>query len=99
MAPVRVDDIDWAEAAGKHVRLHIGGETRLVREGLSRLAAKLDPAQFPRIHRSTVVNLRCIRELEPAFHGDCTVLLRDGTRLILSRTYRAAFHRLFGELV
>ena len=45
---------------------------------------------------SVLVNVRCIRELEPAFHGDCTVLLRDGTRLTLSRTYRAAFRRLFG---
>ena len=57
----------------------------------------IDPARFPRIHRSALVNLRCIKEVEPAFHGDATVLLRDGTRLTLSRTYRAGFYRLFGE--
>jgi two-component system, LytTR family, response regulator len=97
LVPVRVAEIDWAEAAGKHVRLHVGGKAHVVREGLARLAARLDPSQFPRIHRSALVNLRCIQEIEPAFHGDCTVLLHDGTRLTLSRTYRAAFHRLFGE--
>lgn len=95
--PVRVEEIEWAEARGKYVQLHLAGpRTYLIREGLTQLEARLDPAQFVRIHRSTLVNVRSIQELEPAFHGDYVVFLRDGTRLALSRSHRQRFHKVFG---
>jgi two-component system, LytTR family, response regulator len=67
---VRTEDIDWIEAAANYVRLHVGKEDHLLREGLTALEKKLDPGRFVRIHRSTIVNLERIQELQPAFHGD-----------------------------
>jgi two-component system LytT family response regulator len=95
---VATDDIDWAEADGDYVRLHAGRESHLVRSTLSELHAQLDPARFARIHRSTVVQVDRIREMEPLFHGEYSVLLKDGTKLKLSRGYRAAVERLLGSL-
>jgi two-component system, LytTR family, response regulator len=84
----RTDEIDWIEAYGNYVRLHAGAATYLMREPLSRLEARLDPAQFARIHRSTLVQIARIREISPASHGQSSVLLEDGTQLTLSRRYR-----------
>jgi two-component system LytT family response regulator len=94
---VRVQDIDWIEAAANYLRLHVGGETHLLRETMSGLEARLDPEKFLRIHRSTIVNIERIRELQPWFHGDYVVLLRDGTKLTLSRSYRQKLQELFGN--
>jgi two-component system LytT family response regulator len=85
---VRLHDIDWIEAAGNYVRLHVGKEQHLLRESMSALEARLDGRCFVRIHRSTIVNLERIRELQPTFHGEYAVVLRDGRELTLSRTYR-----------
>jgi two-component system, LytTR family, response regulator len=79
------DRIDWLEAADYYVRIHLGRQTHLVRESLGRLETKLDPERFVRIHRSTMVNLERVRELQPWFQGACVVILTDGTRLKLSR--------------
>jgi two-component system LytT family response regulator len=81
-------EIDWIEAAGNYVRVHTGQEAHLVHQGLAELAATLDPARFTRIHRSTIVNLDRVREMQPWFHGDAILILRDGTKLTVSRTYR-----------
>jgi two-component system LytT family response regulator len=97
IVPVRVEDIDWVEARGKYVRLHVGTEAHLLRDGLNQVEAKLDPGRFVRVHRSTLVNVRCIKALEPGFHGDSVVHLRDGTELALSRSHRARLYALFGE--
>ena len=94
---VRTEDIDWIEAAGNYVRLHVGKEAHLLRESMAGLEARLDAGRFLRIHRSTIVNIEHIRELQPAFHGDYAVILRDGTQLTLSRSYRATLPRFFGE--
>ena len=94
---VKAEDIDWVEAAGNYLRLHSGGQTHLLRETLSNLAARLDPERFWRIHRSTLVNVDRVQELQPLFHGDYAVILRDGTQLTLSRSYRASLPRYFGE--
>lgn len=94
---LRVEEIDWIEAAGNYLKLHVGGEDHLLRETMSGLEARLDPAKFLRIHRSTVVNVERIQELQPWFHGDYAVLLRDGTRLTLSRSYRPKLEELFGN--
>ena len=94
---LRAEEIDWVEAQGNYARLHIGRETHLVRETMARLEAGLDPKQFARIHRSTIVNLERVRELLPDFHGDSVVVLRDATRLTLSRGYRERFRELLGS--
>lgn len=85
---VRVDEVDWFEAAGNYVRLHVGRATHRVRLPLARLEARLDRRQFRRINRSYIVQLDRIRELQSWFHGDGVVILTSGTRLRLSRRYR-----------
>ena len=85
---LRTEEIDWLEAAANYVRVHVGRERHLLRETMTALEGRLDPARFARIHRSTMVNLDRVRELEPYFHGEWLVRLADGTRLSLSRTYR-----------
>jgi two-component system LytT family response regulator len=94
---VRVDDIDWLEAADNYVKVHALGETHLIRETLTRLKSQLDPSRFARIHRSTLVNVERIRSLHPLFHGDQMVVLRDGTELTLSRRYRQELEALLGR--
>lgn len=94
---LRAEEIDWIEAAGNYVRLHAGREAHLLRETMSALEARLDAGRFRRIHRSTMVQLDRIKEMQPDFHGDYQVLLRDGTRLTLSRTYREKFREFLGD--
>jgi two-component system LytT family response regulator len=93
---VRVDDVDWIEAADYCVRIHVGGRFHLVREPLRDLAGRLDPRRFFRLHRSAIVNLSRIRELEPHFHGEYVVVMQDGTRLRTSRSRRDELHRRLG---
>lgn len=88
MRLVRVDQIDWFESAGNYVRLHVGSERFLLRQTMNGLEQKLDPRQFVRIHRTTIVNLGRIRDTRGASHGDHIVVLHDGTELLLSRVYR-----------
>ncbi len=85
---LRVEDIEWVETADNYVKVHAAGQTHLLRETLSRLKSRLDPARFLRIHRSTLVNVDRIQSLYPLFHGDQMVVLKDGTELTLSRRYR-----------
>ena len=94
---LRVEEIDWVEAADNYVRVHAGRETHLLRETLQSLAGRLDPERFLRIHRSTLVNLDRIRELQPMFHGDYQVKLGDGTELTLSRNYREKLLEPLGQ--
>jgi two-component system LytT family response regulator len=88
---LRTPEIDWIEAQGNYVRLHAGRGQYLHRETMSRLETMLDPAMFARIHRSTIVNVERIKELQPLFRGDYAVILRDGQKLTLGKAYR---HRL-----
>lgn len=85
---VAVADVDWFNAAGNYVRIHVGGEEHLLRSTLSELAERLDPQRFVRIHRSTVVNVTRIQVVQPWVGGDYLAILRDGRRLKVSRTYR-----------
>lgn len=85
---VRVGEVDWLESAGNYVRVHVGTDSYMVRESLTSLAARLDPARFARIHRTTVVNIDRVREIQPWFSGDHIVLLRTGAKLRMSRNYR-----------
>lgn len=85
---LRVEEIDWVEAEGNYVRIHAGKESHLLRETISVVEGQLDPKRFLRIHRSTIVNIDRIAELQPWFHGEFRVILRNGTQLMLSRTHR-----------
>ena len=82
---VPTKDIDWIEAEGNYVRLHVGNREHEFRETLTELEEKLSPADFLRIHRSTIVNIQRIKEIQPWFHGYHRVLLQDGTALRMSR--------------
>jgi two-component system LytT family response regulator len=92
---LRTDELDWIEAEGNYLRLHAGKDSHLLRETMNRLASKLDPDKFLRIHRSTLVNIERIKELQPLFSGDYVVILRDGKQLTLSRSYRDKLLELF----
>lgn len=94
---LRVEEIDYIEAAGNYVRLHVGKEDHLLRETMTSLEGKLDPHKFLRIHRSTIVNFESIQELQPLFHGEYAVILRNGTQLTLSRGYRDKLEEHFGH--
>jgi two-component system LytT family response regulator len=84
---LRTEEIDWVEAAGNYVRLHARSESHLLRESMKNMEARLDPNTFVRIHRSAIVNIDRVKELEPWFHGEYIVIMRDGTRLTASRVY------------
>jgi two-component system LytT family response regulator len=90
---VKTSDIDWVEAADNYVSLHVGKDSHLLRETMSSIETRL-PKQFLRISRSVIVNTERIKELQPLFHGEYTVILRDGTKLTLSRSHRDKLQQL-----
>jgi len=85
---LKPNEIDWAESAGNYVCLHVGGATHILRETITALESRLGPRQFMRVHRSTLVNVDRIKTLKPSLYGDYSILLRDGTKLTLSRGFR-----------
>ena len=89
-----VDEIDWIGAADNYVRIHAKNEVHVVRQTLQRMEESLAPNAFVRIHRSTIVNISRIKEIQPWFAGEYVVLLRDGTKLQTSRRYRARLESL-----
>jgi two-component system LytT family response regulator len=93
---VRTDEIDWIEAESYYVRLHAHGKSHLLRETLGSLETQLDPRRFVRIHRSTIVNIERIKELQPQSHGEYTVILQSGAQLRLSRSYREKLRAILG---
>ena len=94
--PVR--DIEWIEADGKQVRVHAAGkQEHLLREGMSRIEQQLDPRDFLRIHRSTIVRIDRIREVQPWFQGDYVVIMTDGAQLTSSRGYRDRLRELLSR--
>lgn len=94
---VPADRIDRIEAEGNYARIHVGKDSYLERRTLRSLETQLDPSRFLRIHRSHIVNLDRIDRIEPRFKGAYEVILRDGTRLPLSRSYRRRLEGLVGE--
>jgi two-component system LytT family response regulator len=96
---LKATDIDWIEAAGNYLRIHAQDKTHLLRETLCRLAARLDANTFLRVHRGTIVNIDRIQRVEPWFHGDCQLILQDGTKLTMSRTYRTQLQERLGHLL
>jgi two-component system LytT family response regulator len=90
-------EIDWIEAADNYVKLHVGRKEYLLRETLTSIEARIDPRRFARTHRSTLVQIDRIAELRPATHGDADLVLRDGTRLVLTRRWRERVERLIRD--
>jgi two-component system LytT family response regulator len=91
------DDIDWVEAAANYVKLHVGKESYVLRESIGRISERLDPAQFVRIHRSAIANVRKIKELQPCNSGEYIVVLKDGKELSCSRGYRSGLQQLIDK--
>ena len=94
---IRVTDIEWIEGAGVYVNLHIAGKELLYRAALNDLVDKLDPVRFIRVHRSAIVNIDSIVELQPVSHGEFELVLKNGHRSRVSRTYRAQLERRLGQ--
>lgn len=93
---VRPEDITWIEAADNYVLLHLSDRRLMLRETLSSLETRLGAAGFARVNRSALVRVDQVRELQPTFHGDYVVVLRDGTQLPLSRSLRGQLERFTG---
>jgi two-component system LytT family response regulator len=93
---LRTRDVQWIEAAGNYVRLHVGDDKHLLRATMAATESCLDPEWFLRIHRSIIVNLEYVAEVKPWFHGEFAVFLSDGTRLNLSRSYRRRLDAFLG---
>ncbi len=94
---VGIDEIQWVRAADNYVELHTAQATHLLRITITLLAAQLPANQFVRVSRSTLVNLERIKEIRTRSHGDCLVVLHDGTALPGSRTYRQNLARFLGR--
>jgi two-component system LytT family response regulator len=93
---LKPNEIDWAESAGNYVCLHVGGATHILRETITALESRLGARQFMRVHRSTLVNVDRIKTLKPSLYGDYSILLRDGTKLTLSRGFRESVLKRLG---
>jgi two-component system, LytTR family, response regulator len=94
---LRADSVDWIEAAGKVVHLHVGRTVHALRESMAELEQELDPIRFVRVSRSVIVNLDRIQEIQPWFQGDYVLILADGTRLTSTRGYRDNMRKLLGR--
>ncbi|HEV8337105.1 MAG TPA: LytTR family DNA-binding domain-containing protein [Candidatus Polarisedimenticolia bacterium] len=94
---VSVDEIEWIESEGNYVRLHLSGQSHLLRETMNGIESRLDPEHFMRIHRSAIVNVNFIQELRPWFTGEYIVRMRSGKELTLTRSHRDALRRLIGD--
>ena len=95
---VQAGDVDWIEGLGDYAGLHVGDRTHLVREPLTLLEARLDPTQFVRIHRSTIVRIERIARIDPSSNRDAVLTLRDGKTLRVSRTYRSRLDEVLHAL-
>jgi two-component system, LytTR family, response regulator len=91
-------EIDWIEAEGNYVSVHSAKKSHLLRETISSLESQLDPKKFLRIHRSSIVRIDRIQELQPWFHGEYRIILQNGTQLTLSRNYRDRLQEALGKL-
>jgi two-component system LytT family response regulator len=94
---IRVAEIDWIEAAGVYVNLHVAGQQLLYRAALQELSERLDARRFVRVHRSAIVNIESIVQLEPISHGEFDVVLKSGARTRVSRGYRAQLENRLGQ--
>ncbi len=93
---VRANEVDWIEAAGNYVKLHVGAEAHLLRETMTAIESQLNPETFFRIHRCHIVNIERVQDLQPWFNGEYVVSLKTGARLTLSRGYREKLQERLG---
>lgn len=93
-----LEDVDWIEAAANYVKVNAGKESYLLREGIGRISEKLDPERFVRIHRSIIVNVRKIKELQPCDSGEYIAVLKNGKELSCSRGFRPQLQRLIERI-
>jgi two-component system LytT family response regulator len=91
---LNLSEIDWIEASANYVRLNVGKESHLFRETIGRICERLNPNHFVRVHRSTIVNVRKIKELIPVNSGEYIVVLKSGKELSCSRSFRAALESM-----
>lgn len=96
---ISCEDVDWIEASGNYVLLHAGGKNHILRETMKRIEKRLDPNKFLRIHRSTIVNIDSIKELQTHFNGEHLVILKSGNELTLSRRYREKISQKLGATI
>jgi two-component system LytT family response regulator len=96
---LKVEEIDWMRAVGNYVRLQVGRDAHLMRETMTGMETKLNPDRFMRIHRSTIVNLDRVKEVQPWAKGEYVVIMRDGTRLIMSRRYRERLNERLNKAI
>jgi two-component system, LytTR family, response regulator len=94
---IQAVEIDWIEAAGVYANLHLADQQSLYRAALHELAEKLDPTLFVRVHRSAIVNIASILRLEPISHGEFDAVLKNGSRVRVSRSYRAQLEDRLGQ--
>ena len=91
------EEIEWIEADDDHARVHAGGRTYVVRETLSRFEERLPSGRFMRVHRSSIVNVGRIREIQPWFQGDYVIILSDGSKVTTGRSYRQRLQEFIGR--
>ncbi len=94
---LRASDVDWVEASGNYVKVYVGEQVHLLRDTMSHMEARLDAKRFVRIHRSRIVNVDRIKELQPWANGESVVVLQNGARLALSRGCREKLHQKLGH--
>jgi two-component system LytT family response regulator len=87
--------VDFIESSGNYVRMHVGASEHRLRVRLTEMEQQLDPSRFVRIHRTVIVNVARVAEIQPWFSGDAIVILQDGRKLRLSRSYRGAIESRF----
>ena len=93
---IETDHVDYIDVAGHYLCVHVGKQVHLIRGSLGDLEARLDPARFARVHRSAIVQIDRVKSLSPRRNGDCDIALKDGGKLLLSRTYRDALRAKLG---
>jgi two-component system, LytTR family, response regulator len=96
---LKTAEIDWIEASNNYVTLHVGRDSHLLRSTMNALEPKLDSEQFVRIHRSAIVNLDRVKELQPWFRGEQVLILKDDTRLTVGRAFRIRLQKLLQNAV
>jgi two-component system, LytTR family, response regulator len=94
---VRAETIDWLDAQGNYAQLHIGGRTHLLRETMTAMEAKLNPALFVRIHRSVIINIDRVATIEPHVHGEYEITMQDGARMTTSAAHSARLRGMLRE--
>jgi two-component system LytT family response regulator len=94
---LKTESIDWIEVAGKHLHVHVGKVTHTIRGTMAGIERTLEPEDFVRISRLTIVNINRIQEIQPWFQGAQVIILKDRTQLTSTRRYRRHLRRLLGK--